>query len=77
MRYGHGAIGELLIAKGATIDAKEAYGWTPLHHAVDRGHGVIAELLIAKSADIDAKSGAGELRSITLPPAAIAESPNC
>lgn len=36
---------ELLIAKGADVNAKNKYGWTPLSLAESKGHREIAELL--------------------------------
>ena len=50
---GHKEIVELLIAKGADVNAKYE-GWTPLHTAVEGGHKEIAELLIDNGADVNA-----------------------
>ena len=59
---GHKEIAELLIAKGADVNAKfdKISGGTPLHIAADKGHKEIAELLIAAGADVNAKDKGGE-----------------
>ena len=56
----HKELTELLIAKGADVNAKADGGWTPLHQAAIEGHKEVAELLIAKDADVDAKNVDGE-----------------
>ena len=50
---------ELLIAKGADVNAKSSDGSTPLHDAAYYGRTVIAELLIAKGADVNAEDEVG------------------
>jgi len=50
---------ELLIAKGADVNAKNKYGSTPLHRAASGGHKEITEILIAKGADVNAKNHRG------------------
>ena len=50
---------ELLIAKGADVNAKSDDGWTSLHDAASIGHNEIVELLIAKGADVNAKNNYG------------------
>jgi hypothetical protein len=57
--WGRKEIAELLIAKGADVNAKEQDGYTPLHWAARNGHKEIAELLIAKGADVNAKADGG------------------
>ena len=54
---------ELLINKGADVNAKDEYDDTPLHLSINRN---IYELLIAKGADVNAKncSGCTPLHSI-------------
>ena len=51
---------ELLIAKGADVNAKDKYDMTPLHPAAGRGHKEVVELLIAKGADVNAKDEDGD-----------------
>jgi len=46
----HKEIAQLLIAKGADVNAKNKYGGTPLHYAATKE---IAELLIAKGANVN------------------------
>jgi cytohesin len=57
--YGHEEIVELLITKGANVNAKEEKGWTPLHFAAYYGHEEIVELLITKGANVNAKANDG------------------
>jgi poly(3-hydroxybutyrate) depolymerase len=60
---GHREIVDLLIAKGADINATagagDGVGWTPLHEAAEEGHKKVVELLILKGADINVKNGDG------------------
>ena len=46
---------ELLIAKGADVDAASASGWTPLHRAAWNDSYEVAAVLIAKGANVHAK----------------------
>ncbi len=52
-------IAELLIAKGADVDAMDMQGMTPLNMAASAGHTGIAKLLISKGANVNAKDNQG------------------
>ena len=52
-------VAELLIAKGADVNARTVDGYTPLHQATILGLMDVAELLIAKGADVNAKNKDG------------------
>ncbi|MEG4393940.1 ankyrin repeat domain-containing protein [Microcoleus sp. BROC3] len=52
-------VAELLIAKGADVNAKHKYGWTPLHSAAMSDRIKVAQTLIAKGADVNAKDTHG------------------
>ncbi len=49
-----------LISKGASVNAKDNEGRTPLFYAVENGHILMLDFLVAKGADIDAKDAAGD-----------------
>ena len=53
---GHKEVAELLISKGADVNAKNNDGVTPLHDAARKSRKEVAELLIAKGAEVNAKS---------------------
>ena len=56
---GHLEVAEHLIAKGATIDAKEIDGSTPLILAAQEGHLKVIDLLVSNNADINAATNDG------------------
>jgi len=53
-------VAELLLAKGADVNARDSYISAPLHYAAQNGHSAVAELLIARGADINARNSAGD-----------------
>ncbi|KFY32155.1 hypothetical protein V493_00461 [Pseudogymnoascus sp. VKM F-4281 (FW-2241)] len=57
---GHEAVAQLLLNKGAEVDAKNKNGETPLYLAAQRGHKAVAQLLLNKGAEVDAKNKDGE-----------------
>ena len=58
VKGGHGAIMELLLAKGARVDVKTNHGSmdTALHFAVRGGHHAIVARLLEKGAGVDVKN---------------------
>lgn len=50
------AMAELLISKGADIEARTSDGLTPLHWAASKGRGDVAVFLLHKGADINAQT---------------------
>lgn len=50
---GTAGLAELLIAKGADVNAQEKGGYTPLYNAATSGNLEVVQVLIAKGADID------------------------
>ena len=57
---GYKEVAELLIDKGADVNAKNLSGGTPLHNAAQQGHKEIVVLLIANGADLNAKTYSGQ-----------------
>ena len=53
------AVVELLLARGADVNAKNRAGCAPLHGAAQSNHKDIAELLLAHKADVNAKQNDG------------------
>jgi len=50
---GHKSVAELLLARKAKIDVKNAYGLTPLRLAVSHGHKDVVVLLLANNANVN------------------------
>jgi ankyrin repeat protein len=46
---------QLLLKKGADIEAKDKDEWTALHEAAQNGHEAVVQLLLKKGAHIEAK----------------------
>ena len=51
---GHEDLVQLLLSKGASIEALDEDNYTPLHFAASHGHTSIVELLLSKGASIEA-----------------------
>ena len=52
---------ELLIHKGAAINATDKDGWTPLHAACRQGNLGVVKLLVDAEASLSCRSRAGKL----------------
>ena len=50
---------EALLAKGAEVNARNAYGWTPLHIAAAGGDPTVVALLLKHGANVHAQSHIG------------------
>jgi serine/threonine protein kinase len=48
-----------LLKEGADVNAKDEFGWTPLHKAAILGHIEVVKLLIKEGADVNAKNEFG------------------
>jgi ankyrin repeat protein/predicted TIM-barrel fold metal-dependent hydrolase len=65
-RHGHKQVAELLIAKGADVNAKDTRGRTPIDLAINQGRKEIAKLLASKSSDVSLQIAAyiGDLQRV-------------
>ncbi len=52
----------MLLDRGAGIDARNGWGWTPLFFAVTQHHPEVAELLLSRGADPNATARSGGRR---------------
>ncbi len=57
--WGRPEIAEMLIKRGANVNARDARGDAPLHEAACLGHVEMARLLLKHGADVNAKGGEG------------------
>ncbi|CUS12134.1 unnamed protein product [Tuber aestivum] len=56
-RNGNAHIARMLLASGASVDARSYSGWTPLHEAVAAGWTDVVILLLEAGANVNEKSG--------------------
>ena len=56
---GHQEVAQLLLAKGADVNAKDEDGYTALINASAYGHKEVVQLLLAKKADVNSKANNG------------------
>jgi len=65
-RYGHKEVAQLLIAKGADVNAKDTRGRTPIDLAINQGRKEIVKLLLSKGCDVSLHTAAylGDLQRV-------------
>ena len=56
---GHETLVQLLLQRGARVDAANMYGWTPLMQAARHGHAGVVRLLLLKGADASKRNRLG------------------
>ena len=57
---GHLTVVELLLSRGAAVNATTKYGDTPLHFAISHGHVDVIEALYRAGADVSIENDEGE-----------------
>jgi 26S proteasome non-ATPase regulatory subunit 10 len=60
---GHVEIAQMLLERGAVIDARDDDGETSLHMAVEAGRIQVAQLLLKHGADVNARDKSGKTPS--------------
>jgi ankyrin repeat protein len=63
-RGGHEAVSQLLLLKGADVEARDGEGETALFWAVRGGHETVVRLLLENGADVEAKRNDGWWRAL-------------
>ena len=56
---GHARVAELLLDRGANIDAQNNMGWSALHCASHKGHEEVVKLLLWRGASVKLRSDEG------------------
>lgn len=56
----HCEVAKLLLDAGASVNAKDDKGCTPLHHAASSGHKGLVNLLLARGASLQARDDSGQ-----------------
>jgi len=59
-RFGREDVADVLIARGANINAKDKWDFQPIHWAAYHDRADVIELLLSKGADINAKTSLGQ-----------------
>jgi ankyrin repeat protein len=58
--HGHVETVKILLGRGAEVDARDKWTWTPLHRAATQGGWRVVEVLLQHGADVNAKTSGGE-----------------
>jgi ankyrin repeat protein len=54
--HGHLEVLKILLVRGAEVDARDRWSWTPLHRAANQGGWRVVEVLLQHGADVNAKT---------------------